>query len=353
MRILFTLITFALIFAYVLSSDYYALLGVKKDASQKDIKQAYRKLAVKWHPDRNPNNKEEAEKKFRDISHAYEVLSDDEKRRIYDQFGEEGLKQGAGGNGGFNMDPSSIFEHFFGGGGSEFGFGNFFGQQQRNRNPEDDLKGVDIRLPLHVTLEDLYKGNVYQISRIRTAHKENAKPRACKCREKVTRMVIINGHMQQVREKVCDDCSNRFDVIQKKTELLVDIERGVKDGHEISFIGEGDATSNKYAGDLIFRLVTVPHSVFTRKGNDLFMILNLSLKEALVGFTKKITHLDGREVEIKHDGSLKPGDVIRLENEGMPFEGNSSKFGTLLIEVNIEFPSSLTAEQKKQLSQIL
>ncbi len=166
-------------------------------------------------------------------------------------------------------------------------------------------------------------------------------------------MMYVNGVMKRIVENNCEECKNRFDVIQKTTELSVEIEAGMDSGEEIIFYGEGDATEATRAGDLIFVLQTIKHRKFERiQKNDLKMKMKISLKEALVGFSKTITHLDGRKLELKSEQILKHGDIMKVHNEGMPGRHGGKK-GDLYIEFSIVYPTSLTAEQKELVTKAL
>lgn len=350
-----TLILVSILFALFLLANsagksYYSILGISKSADAGQIKKAYRKLAVKYHPDRNKGNPK-AEKKFVDIAKAYEVLSDKKKRDIYDRFGEEGLKQHQQSGG---QDAGNIFSSFFGGGGFQFNMGDdMYGGQQET---EEDFKGEDIVIPIPVTLEDLFKGKSISFKRYRTAHEDGAEPRDCKCRQSNTiRMTIVNGVLQRQMDNNCAECQDRFKVIQKESAIVVDIEPGMKDGQKIVFYGEGDASAAKRAGDLIFAIHTAPHGTFERLKNrvDLKTRMVLSLKESLVGFTRSITHLDGRVISFTSEEVLKPGDVRMISEEGMPHNENRDIRGDLYIEFAVQFPASLTSAQKDQLDKIL
>jgi len=236
---------------------------------------------------------------------------------------------------------SNIFQTFFGGG----NFGNF-GKQEEN------FDGQEISIPIDVTLEDLYNGKLLKFKRVRTAHKKNAKPKKCKCQFGGTiRMTIVNGQMIQESNNDCEECKNRFEVIEKESDLTVEIEPGMKDGEKIVFYGEGDATKSKKAGDLVFFIKTAEHKTFERDGANLRIKLKISLLEALVGYSRKITHLDGKEHEISSTEIITEGKIQTFKGLGMPnFEGGK---GDLLVQYTLNFPSSLTDEQKDKLKNIL
>lgn len=222
-----------LVLAFLLEStlgdrDFYKILGVSRDASTKQIKKAYRKLAMKYHPDKNPGDSD-AEDKFKDLGAAYEVLSDPDKRKIYNERGEEGLKQSGGGG----QDAGDIFSSFFGGfGGFNFGFG---GQQQQQRNERP--KGADVAIDLDVTLEEIYVGEFVELLRYKPTAKPAAGTRQCNCRMEMRTQSLGPGQFQMFQEQVCDQCPNvRFVTEEKLLEVSDANARGVlcmrTGGHE-------------------------------------------------------------------------------------------------------------------------
>ncbi|OVA00331.1 DnaJ domain [Macleaya cordata] len=352
--------------------DYYKILQVDKNAKDDDLKKAYRKLAMKWHPDKNPNNKKEAEAKFKEISEAYEVLSDPQKKAVYDQYGEEGLKgqvppPGAGGPGGasffqggegptvFRFNPRNaddIFAEFFGfsspfggmGGGSQFGgmgasqfggmgggtggtrgasrFGGMFGDDmfgsfgegQVNQMPR---KASPIENLLSCSLEELYKGTSKKM--------------------KISREIAdASGKTMPVEEI-----------------LTIDIKPGWKKGTKITFPEKGNEKPNVIPADLVFIIDEKPHSTFTRDGNDLVVTQKISLVEALTGYTIHLTTLDGRNLTIPITNVIHPNYEEIVPREGMPLPKDPSKKGNLRIKFNIKFPTRLTAEQKAGIKRLL
>ncbi|TYG68731.1 hypothetical protein ES288_D05G176600v1 [Gossypium darwinii] len=335
--------------------DYYKILQVDKNAKDDDLKKAYRKLAMKWHPDKNPNNKKEAEAKFKQISEAYEVLSDPQKRAIYDQYGEEGLKgqvppQDAGGPGGatffqtgdgpnvFRFNPrnaNDIFAEFFGysspfggmGGsgmrGSSRSFGGMFGDdifssfgegRPISQNPR---KPPPIENTLPCSLEDLYKGTTKKM--------------------KISREIA--------------DASGKTLPVQEI--LTIDIKPGWKKGTKITFPEKGNEQPNTIPADLVFIIDEKPHSTFTRDGNDLVVTQKISLAEALTGYTVHLTTLDGRSLNIPINSVIHPNYEEVVPKEGMPIPKDPSKRGNLRIKFNIKFPTRLTAEQKSGIKKLL
>uniref|UniRef100_A0A0E0KYP2 J domain-containing protein n=1 Tax=Oryza punctata TaxID=4537 RepID=A0A0E0KYP2_ORYPU len=306
--------------AAVAGKSYYDVLQVPKGASEDQIKRSYRKLALKYHPDKNPNN-EEANKRFAEINNAYEVLTDQEKRKIYDRYGEEGLK------------------HFFGGGG---------GMEEEE---EQIIKGDDVIVELDASLEDLYMGGSLKVWREKNVIKPAPGKRRCNCRNEVYHRQIGPGMYQQMTEQVCDQCAN-VKYVREGDFLTVDIEKGMQDGQEVSFFEEGEPKIDGEPGDLKFRIRTAPHERFRREGNDLHTTVTISLLQALVGFEKTIKHLDNHMVEIGTKGITKPKEVRKFKGEGMPLY-QSNKKGDLYVTFEVLFPKTLTDDQKTKLKGIL
>jgi len=360
-KVLTFLLFVACILSLVLAGDYYDLLGVSRDSSDSQIKKAYRKLSLKYHPDKDPSP--EAKQKFVDLANAYEVLGDEEKRRIYDQYGEEGLKN----NGQQNFhNPFDIFSSFG-------GFGRASGHQQMQQN-----KGPDVEVELEVTLKDLYLGRVMEVAyrkqtlcqKCRGTGAKKASDVAtcggCKGSGMKIRVQQLGPGFVQQTQTVCDECGGKGKKVTstcphcggKKIEvgedtILISIEKGMKDGEKLVFSQQADEAPDTTPGDLVFRLATIPHKRFTRKGNDLHLSLTVSLLEALVGFNKKIKHLDGHTFDVIRDEVTKPGQIITIKEEGMPQHNLASQTGDLHIEVTVKFPTSLTEEQKEGFKKLL
>ncbi|GAB4854176.1 hypothetical protein Ancab_022761 [Ancistrocladus abbreviatus] len=297
-----------------------------------DLKKAYRKLAMKWHPDKNPNDKKEAEAKFKQIAEAYEVLSDPEKREIYDQHGEDGLKDmpppGSGGSPfnsgrrGFNpRSAEDIFAEFFGT--SPFGFG----PQSRGRSMRfsdagssfGGYNGGDPVLPkkpppieniLPCTLEELYSGSTRKMKISRTVLDANGK-------------------------------------LEPDTEILtIEVKPGWKKGTKITFLNKGNEQLNQLPADVVFVIDEKEHDVYKRDGNDLILNHTVTLAEALEGTTVNITTLDGRNLSIPVTEIISPGYELVVAEEGMPITKEPGHRGDLKIKFDIKFPTKLTSEQK-------
>jgi len=333
-------------------NEYYQRLGVEANASVDDIKKAYKKMAIKYHPDKNPNNPEAVEK-FKELSEAYEVLSDEKKRQVYDKYGKDGLKEG-----GFNAhNAEDIFSQFFGG-----GFSSFFGGGG-NRGPK---RTENIVHELQVNLEDLYKGKTSKLAVQRnilcakcsgSGAREGASSAKCKtCEGRGVRIIIKQmGPMIQQMQTVCPDCQGKGEtiseadkckeckgkkVMKEKKVLQVYIEQGMTHGQKIVFSGEADEAPGAEPGDIIFVVVEKKHEVYTRKGMDLYLEKSIQLIEALAGFQFTLKHLDDRVLMIKSDKSeiIKPGDVRVIKDEGMPRHKSPFEKGSLYVKFNVEFP---------------
>lgn len=325
--------------------DYYDILQIPRSATDAQIKRAYRKLALKMHPDKVQGNDEEkkaAAAKFADVSHAYEVLTDGEKRKVYDRYGEEGLKQMGQGGGRGGGGAQDIFSQFFGG-----GFGGFgFGQQEEEETP----KGDNVVVMLEVTLEDLYLGKHYTITRVKSVIKPAPGTRKCNCRHKVVTQQVGPGMYQQYTTQVCEDCPN-VKYVTEREQLTVSVEPGMPDGHTITFFEEGEPLIDGEQGDLLIYLRTLPHPVFERRYDGLLCNATISLLEALVGFEREIEHLDGHKVQIGTSGVTRPGEVRWFEGEGMPiFE--KTKRGDLWVTFTVAFPRAITEEQRGELRRL-
>ncbi|BFZ12603.1 hypothetical protein BsWGS_15642 [Bradybaena similaris] len=346
----------------------YELLGVSRNATETDLKKAYRKLAKEYHPDKNPD----AGEKFKEISFAYEVLSNPEKREVYDKHGIEGIKEGGGSGGGFG--GASMFEDLFGG---FFGFpGSGGAGGNRRRRGEDTLH------PLRVSLEDLYNGKTSKLQLSKTVlckkcngagGKSGANQRCKKCNGRGVQIQLRQlgpGMMQQL-QSICSECHGEGEVIREKdrcveckgkkvcseTKILeVHVDKGMRDGQKIPFRGEGDQQPGVEPGDVIIILQQKEHELFTRKDSDLIMQRSISLTEALCGFHFVIKHLDGRDLVIRNQPGeiISPGKLKMVPDEGMPQHRNPYEKGNLYINFNIDFPErNFTSEDKLKVLETL
>ncbi|XVF73487.1 hypothetical protein PTKIN_Ptkin12aG0205100 [Pterospermum kingtungense] len=336
------------------NTKYYEVLGVSKSASQDELKKAYRKAAIKNHPDKGGDPE-----KFKELAQAYEVLSDPEKREIYDQYGEDALKEGMGGGGGGGHNPFDIFESFFGGG----AFGG--GGSSRGRRQK---RGEDVVQTLKVSLEELYNGTTKKLSLSRNAlcskckgkgSKSGASSRCYGCQGtgmKITTRQIGLGMIQQMQH-VCPECRGSGEVIndrdrcpqckgnkvtQEKKVLEVHVEKGMQNGQKITFEGQADEALDTVPGDIIFVLQQKKHPKFERKLDDLYVEHTLSLTEALCGFQFALTHLDGRQLLIKSNPGevIKPDQYKAINDEGMPHHQRPFMKGRLFIHFKVDFPES-------------
>ncbi|CAM6014673.1 unnamed protein product [Sphagnum balticum] len=353
------------------NTRYYNVLGVSKSASQEELKKAYRKLAIKNHPDKGGDSE-----KFKEISQAYEVLSDPEKRDLYDQYGEDALKEGMGG-GGASHNPFDIFESFFGGGGGQsFGGGSSRGNRRQRR-------GEDVVHPLKVSLEDLYNGTAKKLSLPRNVlcakckgkgSKSGASSQCSGCQGSGTKITIrqLGPSMIQQMQHVCSECKGSGEVIDEKDKcgqckgqkvvqdkkvLEVHVEKGMQHGQKITFEGEADEAPDTETGDIVFVLQQKDHPKFKRKGDDLFVQHTLTLTEALCGFQFPLTLLDGRQLLIKSNPGdiIKPGQCKAVNDEGMPRYQQPLIKGRLYLQFSVDFPEtgSISPEQCKAIEAIL
>lgn len=353
----------------VKETKFYDILGVKPGASADDLKKAYRKLALKYHPDKNPNEGE----KFKQISQAYEVLSDAEKKKIYDMGGEQALKEGGGGGGGFSS-PMDLFDMFFSGGGTPFGGGG-------GRRGRRDRRGKDVIHQLNVTLEELYRGAVRKLSLLKNVICDKCEGRggkkgaveqcpACRGSGMEVRIQQLGPGMIQQIQTVCSECRGQGErinpkdrckncqgkkVVRDKKILEVHVDKGMVDGQKIVFNGEGDQEPELEPGDIIVVLDEKEHPTYKRNGNDLILRQDIMLVEALCGFQKAIHTLDDRDLII----TMIPGEVVKhgevkcILNEGMPQYRNPFEKGRLIVQFLVIFPTEISPELVVQLENCL
>lgn len=342
--------------------DYYEVLGVGKDANEADIKKAYRRLAMKLHPDRNAGDtKTEAE--FKDVKEAYEILSDQQKRATYDQFGHAGLDaQAGGGRGGPGFNPGDAFGDIFGD-----VFGDIFGGGGR-RGRSTVFRGADLRYELALTLEQAVFGDTVnlQLPTLVTCTtcegsgaKPGTKPVTCRTCEGNGQVRMTRGHFsiqqpcptcrgsgQQI-EQPCSSCQGRGRMQKNKT-LAVKVPPGVDNGDRIRLSGEGEAGQNGGpAGDLYVEIHIQPHEIFQRDGADLSCVIPISYATAVLGGTVEVPTLGG-EVALKIPPETQSGRAFRLRGKGVrPVRGSGP--GDLYCRVEVETPVKLTPAQKKML----
>ena len=345
--------------------DYYEVLGVNKSANKEEIKKAYRKLALKFHPDKNKGDKA-AEEKFKEASEAYHVLSDDKRKSNYDQFGHaafQGGGQGGFGNFDFSSSFSDIFEDVFGDFG-DFGFGG--GRSRRGRT---NNRGSDLRYDISIELNDAFTGTEKNISyttykKCKTCSGSGAKPGS-----KPTSCNYCNGQ-GKVRssqgfftiQQTCPECSGEGEKIsnpcssctgvgktQSNETVAVKIPKGVDDGTRIRLAGKGEAgTKGGSNGDLYLFISVEPHSIFKRSEENLYYELPISIADAALGATVEVPSIDGGKTRIKIPSGTQSGKQLRLKGKGMPILRRNIT-GDLYIRIITEVPTSLTKKQKELL----
>ena len=355
--------------------DYYEVLGLQKGASDEEIKKAFRKMAMKYHPDRNPDDKE-AEEKFKEVNEAYGVLSDPDKKSKYDRFGHAGVAPsagfggGAGGFGGFG-GFEDIFDMFTGGGGFG-GFGSFGGQQRRNNGPR---KGADLQKAISITFEEAAFGckkeiEISKFVKCGTCNGEGTKPGTSKktcpvCNgsgqvtsvqrtpfgqfQSVTQCGNCGG-TGQVNESPCDDCKGTGKV-RKSVKIAVNIPAGVDNESVIPIRGEGEpGTNGGPNGDLYIVLSVKPHKMFKRNGSDLYLEIPISFDQAALGADITVPTLEGK-VSYKVPAGTQPGTTFRLKGKGVR-NVRTDKMGDLYVKVNLEVPTKLNHKQKKAIEEM-
>ncbi len=342
--------------------DYYEILGVSRTATAAEIKKAYRKKAIEYHPDRNPGDKE-AEEKFKEAAEAYEILSDPDKRSRYDQFGHRAFEGAGGFEGGHFTNMEDIFSHF----GDIFGdiFGGAYGSSRSRssggrRRPQ--YKGTDLRVKLKVNLKDIINGAEKKIKIKRKVKAPGTTYQTChQCNGtgKVTRITnTIFGRMQTTG--TCNVCGGTGEVLRTRGEnsdangmilkediVTVKLPKGVRNGVQLRVAGKGNEAPGNYGipGDLIVQLVEESDKHFKREGNNLHYDLYISMPEAVLG-TEKIIETPSGKIKLRLEPGIQPGKILRLRNKGIPdIDGYGS--GDLLVNVNVWVPKKLTKEQKE------
>ena len=344
--------------------DYYDVLGLSKSASSSEVKKAYRKLALKYHPDKNPDDAS-AEDKFKEAAEAYEVLSDQTKKQQYDRFGHSGMK-GAAGGGGHHMNMEDIFSQFgdiFGGGGGGFGgFGGGGSGGSRRRR----MKGSDLRIKVKLTLEEIAKGAKKKIKvtkLIQASGVEHSDCGQCHGTGQVTRVTnTILGAMQTA--STCPACGGTgYSITSKPTGtdsngmkredevVTIDIPAGVEDGIQLVMRGQGNgAPIGGVAGDLLIIVEELDHDEFQRNGKNLHHDLYISFIDAALGASAEIPLLSSK-AKIKIEPGTQSGKLIRLRGKGLP-SVDSYGNGDLLVNINVWTPKTLSKEEHKALENL-
>jgi molecular chaperone DnaJ len=340
--------------------DYYEILGVAKTASQEEIKKAYRKTAIQFHPDKNPGNKE-AEEKFKEAAEAYEILSDTEKRAHYDRYGH--ARPGTG-YGGHNMNMDDIFSQFgdiFGGGGGS-PFESFFGGGS-SRGGKRQRKGSNLRIKLKLTLDEIANGVEKKIKVNRLVRAEGVTFKTCPtCQGTGQLRKVVNTMLgQMVSATTCSSCEGSGQIVDKKPAgvdnsglvskeevLSVKIPAGVADGMQLSMSGKGnDAPGAGVAGDLLILIEEQEDQHLKRDGNNLIYDLHINFVDAALGTTMEVPSVGGR-VKIKLDPGTQSGKVLRLRGKGLK-DLNGYETGDQLIYVNVWTPKKLSPEERTKL----
>lgn len=317
-----------------LHRDLFAVLGLPEDATDSQIKKAYRKLSVQYHPDKNKDNPE-AIKKFNEVRSAYEVLSDEDKKFLYETAGLKAVREAE------KEDASQAHHHG--------GLSAFFGGGQQKKTKAK--KGPDYTMHAKVTLDALYNGDTinHNIKR-RVVCKRCADSNAERCKscnpcpggvklvqKQMGNMVV----QQQVNVPSKEKCK------EESVSLETMLERGMADGTEVKHIRMSEQKPGEIPGDVIITLKTKPHPTFKREGNNLRTTQTISLKDALIGFTSSVKHMDGREVEFTRTSTTEPGFVHKIKGEGMPLHDDPSENGDLYVVLKIKMPRKINDEQRK------
>ena len=367
--------------------DYYEVLGVNKNATDEELKKAYRKLAKKYHPDANPNNKEEAEAKFKEVNEAYETLSDPQKRRMYDQFGPDGPQgfgggsgQGPFGQGGYYSYSSSGFNGFddFGDLGDIFSsfFGGGFGGRSSSRKQNGPRKGADLNLRMEITFEQAYSGVEKEITVTRNETCDNCHGTGAKPGTSVTKCTTCNGTGQvtQVQNTIlgqmqtrrtCTVCHGTGEIIKepcevchgngtvrKQPRIKVKIPAGIDDNQTVVLRGEGEpGEKGGPKGDLYITVRIKKHSIFTRSGNNVMCEVPITITQATLGADLEIPMVDGTKVVYKIPDGTQTGTKFVIRNKGFK-SVNSSSTGDFVFTVKVQTPKKLTKEQRELLVQL-
>ncbi len=345
-----------------MKEDFYEILGISKGASTNEIKKAYRKKAIEFHPDKNPGDKG-AEANFKKAAEAYEVLSDPQKKSQYDQFGHSAFESGGFGGAGGSMNMDDIFSQFGDIFGSAFGGGGFggFGQSQARG------KGSNLRIRVQLSLKEVVNGAEKKIKVRRKVQAQGVSYTTCgtcKGRGQVMRVSnTILGKMQSA--STCPKCngsgqtiSNRPSgsdangLVEQEETVSIKIPAGVEEGMQLKVTGKGnEAAGNGISGDLLVLIEEKPEDDFIREGNHLHYDLYISLAEAALGVSKEINLLEGK-VRIKLESGIQSGKTLRLRGKGIPDLNGYGK-GDLLVHVNVWTPKTLNKEQKQFFQKML
>jgi len=348
----------------VAKKDYYDILGVNKDASEDEIKKAYRKLAMRYHPDRNPNNKN-AEEKFKEAAEAYEILSDPEKKHRYDQFGEAGI------NGSGFSDIDDIFSHFSDIFDDFFGFG---GRRSGSYYQSYVKKGSNLRIRIKLSLEEILTGIEKKITIQKKVICHKCNGTGAKSKDSITTCPTCHGTGQVTHitstlfgriqsTNVCSSCNGKGKIISErcpvcngtgiedaKETITINIPAGALQDMQLTLTGQGNHVPDGIPGDLIVMIDEEEHPLFKRDGLNIFYEHYISYPEAVMGTEIDIPILNGKAT-IKIPPGTQPGKLFRLKNKGLP-DINSSKKGDFIVSINIHVPDNVTKEEKNLLEEM-
>ena len=354
--------------------DYYEVLGIDRNATKDDIKKAYRKMAMQYHPDRNPNDKS-AEDKFKEAAEAYEVLNNDEKKARYDRYGHEGVKSGFGSQG--FTDINDIFSHFadiFGGGGSIFE--DFFGSGQRaGRRRSGGIPGSDLKVTLKLTLEEISEGisKKIKLKKFIKCNECNGSGAEGGSSTKTCPVCHGSGEVRSVSRSVfgqfvniqtCSNCSGEGIVVdnpckkcrgdgrvQEEVTVKIDVPAGVYEGSYMTLRGEGNSgRKGGPAGDLLVMFEELPHEYFVRNNDDILYEIFISYPDAVLGTEVEVPTFKGK-AKLKIEAGTQPGKLLRMRDKGIKHL-NSSGYGDQLVKVNVDVPKKTNSKEKEILKEL-
>lgn len=352
-----------------MKEDYYEILGIARTASETEIKSAFRRQAMKYHPDRNPGDKQ-AEEQFKKINEAFSVLSDPQKKQMYDQYGHDGVNAGAGGFNGFNASGFADVGDIFG---SVFGdiFGAGFGGSARGGKPRAQ-RGEDLKVDADLTLEQAYGGLEKEVSYTRvdrcsvcggTGAEEGSSVKTCRSCNGSGSVVYRQGFFSM--RQTCPDCGGKGTVVERpckkcrgsgvervRENITVKIPSGVRTGVTLRVNNGGDIGTNGGGyGDLYVEVHVKDHKIFKRNGDNLVIDAQITYPQAVLGGSIKVPTIEGKEVEVNIPKGTQFGEVLKMQGCGMPRLGKKG-FGDLLVNVKIEVPKRPTARQKELLEEL-